>query len=194
MGAPSSSNVISGAPLVTGGVWRAPVGTALPTDASTALAAAYIGLGYVTNDGMTSSEKRDTKDVLDWSGVKVATLITGFTDEFKFGFLEFLNSLVHTAIRGTANVIATAATASHGNQVAIKHNAAAFPHGVWVFELGVSSGARVRIVVPDGQVTALDDTDYKSDDLAGQKVTLSAYADSSGNSHYTYTDDGLKTS
>lgn len=194
MGTPAAANATSGTPLVTGGVWWAPTGTAVPTDAVTALNVAFIGLGYVTNDGLVGSEKRDTKDILDWAGITVATLITGFKDIFKFGFLEFLNDAVHTAIRGTGNVTVTAANGTHGKQLKISHNGAAFPHGVWVFELGVAAGTRVRIVVVDGQVTELDDTNYKSDDLVGQKVTLTAFADSTGNTHYTYTDDGKKTS
>lgn len=194
MGTPNAANTTSGTPLVTGGVSWMPSGTSLPTDATTALNVAAIALGYVSNDGLVGSEKRDTKDILDWAGVNVATLVTGFKDTFKFGFLEFLNDAVHTAIRGSSAVTVTAANSTHGKQIKIAHNATAFPHGIWVFDLGVAAGTRVRIVVPDGQVTELDDTNYKSDDLVGQKVTLTAFADSTGNTHYTYTDDGKKTS
>ena len=192
MGAPTSANVISGKPLVTGGVLWAPPGTAVPTDPTTALAAAYQALGYAHKDGLKGSEKKDSTAIQDWGGLTVAVLTTGFTDTFKFGFLEFLNPLVATTIYGAANVTATPATATKGNQLKVAVNGAESPHGVWVFEMGTGI-AKARITVPDGQVTELEDTDYKSDDLVGRKVTLTAFPDASGNTHYVYTDDGRKT-
>lgn len=45
---PNTANVTTGKPKVAGAVYRAPSGTALPTDASTALAAAYLDMGYIS--------------------------------------------------------------------------------------------------------------------------------------------------
>ena len=46
------TKVTAGKPKVGGALFRAPAGTALPTDAVTALAEAYKCLGYVSEDGV----------------------------------------------------------------------------------------------------------------------------------------------
>lgn len=189
MGNPSAALTASGKPLVTGGVLYAPTGTALPTDAVTALNGSFVGAGYATDSGLTGSEKRGTTDVKDWGGIVVATLQTEFKATFKFGFLEILNDLTAKAIYGDSNVTVTAANGSHGRQIATAVNGAESPHLSWVFAM-YSGTKKIRIVVPDGQITELDDIDYKSDNLIGRNVTLTAYPDSSGNTHYVYSDDG----
>lgn len=189
MANPTAANTMAGKPAVTGGILYAPTATALPTDSVTALNAGFIACGYITADGLVGKESRETKDVLDWGGLTVATIQTSFKDEFEFGFLEFLNEKVADAIYGGAQVTPTAANASHGNQLAVSVGNIEATHYSWAFEM--KHGTKTaRIVVPDGQITKVSDTDYKSDDLIGRKVTLTCYPDSAGNTHYVYTDDG----
>ena len=52
-------NVSTGKPRVTGGVYRAPVGTTLPEDATTALGNSFVSLGYISTDGVTQSSEHD---------------------------------------------------------------------------------------------------------------------------------------
>lgn len=189
MGNPTSANTAAGKPLVTGGVLYAPVGSIGPTDAITALDAAFAAAGYATDKGLNQAEKADNKKVVDWGGDTVDILRTGLEVTFKFGFLEFLNPLTQQAIYGTDNVTVTAATSGHGAQLKVAIGNRAAPHKAWVFDMGTTK--RIRIHVPDGQITELEDTDYKSDDLVGRGVTLSAYPDSAGNCCYIFTDDGV---
>lgn len=189
MGNPTSANTASGKPLVTGGVLYAPVGTPAPVDAITALDAAFTAAGYSTDKGLGQSEKIETKKIVDWGGDTVDILRTGLEVSFKFGFLEFLNPLTPRAIYGAENVTVTAATSGHGAQMKVAIGNRVAPHKAWVFDMGTTK--RIRIHVPDGQITELEDTDYKSDDLIGRGVTLSAYPDASGNSCYIFTDDGV---
>ena len=51
----NASNVSVGKPRVAGAVFRAPLGTALPTDASTQLAEAYKDMGFVSDDGVPTT-------------------------------------------------------------------------------------------------------------------------------------------
>ena len=53
----SSANVTFSKPGTSanksGYIWVAPLGTAIPTDATTELDAAFVGLGYLSEDGLT---------------------------------------------------------------------------------------------------------------------------------------------
>ena len=64
MAAPSITNVAAAKPSAQGGVYYAPLGTALPTDATTALAATYVPLGYVSEDGISPSREMSSDCLL----------------------------------------------------------------------------------------------------------------------------------
>ena len=57
------SNIAIGLPNPKGALYWAPLGTPLPTDATTALDNAFINLGYVTEDGLTSSTAEEGDDI-----------------------------------------------------------------------------------------------------------------------------------
>lgn len=113
----SITNVVVGKPLVTGGVLTAPVGTALPTDPLAALNAAFKAVGYITDAGVTKSEKRNTGTINAWGGDTIAATAKGYDVTIKLDLAEFLNSVTQSLIYGTANVVATAAVAAIGTPV-----------------------------------------------------------------------------
>lgn len=49
------SNVTAAKPRTGGAIYRAPLGTAIPTDATTALAEAFKALGYLSEDGLVNT-------------------------------------------------------------------------------------------------------------------------------------------
>ena len=49
------ANVTTGKPKVSGAIYRAALGTTLPTDATTALGDGFACLGYVSEDGFVNS-------------------------------------------------------------------------------------------------------------------------------------------
>ena len=53
-----AKNVTAAKPKVGGAVWRAPLGTTLPTDAKTALDKAFKSLGYISSDGLTNAKSQ----------------------------------------------------------------------------------------------------------------------------------------
>lgn len=189
MANPTVANVVSAVPAVTGGVSHAPIGTALPTDTSTAVAAAFKALGFVGDAGLTNSITRTTSPTRAWGGAQVANLQTDYTETFAFTFLETLNPEVVKAVFGSGNVTTTAASASVGALMTIKRNSSTLPHEEFVFDMldGVS---KRRIVVPDGQISLSGDITYVDSATVSYPVTLTAFPDASGNTSYEYTNDG----
>jgi hypothetical protein len=55
----------------TGEAYFAPEGTTAPTDATTALNAAFLGLGYTDPDGCQFTFSRNTTDIDAWQGSKL---------------------------------------------------------------------------------------------------------------------------
>lgn len=189
----NTANIVAGKPLATGGVLIGPVGTVAPTDATTALNAAFKSAGYIGEDGLTESADRSTEKVKAWGGDVVKVLQTDFSTTYKFTFLETLNSDVLKAVYGDQNVTVTAATSTKGTLHAVKVNADVLPHKAFVFE--VKDGeAKIRIHVPDGQITEVGEITYNDGEVIGYEVTVEAYRDSTlGANAIKYLDDGKPT-
>jgi len=188
----SINNVVVGKPLVTGGISVAPLGTVLPTDATTALDVAYVPVGYVTDNGVTKSEKRNTGTIAAWGGDTIAATKKGMDVTVKLAMAEFLNKAVQGLIYGDANVVATAATSTKGNLLKVTGTSAPTPRKVWVIEV-FSDDAKVRVVFPNAKVMDVGDTTFKDDAIAAAEATIQAFPDSTGAYFYTYSDDGQKT-
>lgn len=188
----TASNVVAGKPLATGGVLIAPTGTALPTDVTTALNAAFKAAGYVGEDGLTETIERSSESIRAWGGDTVKRVQTEFEVTYSLTFIESLNSEVLKTVFGDANVVTTAATASTGTLQAVKINSAELPEKEFVFEIR-DGAAKVRVVIPRGKVTEVGETTYSDGEVIGYEVTITALPDASGNQAYKYSDDG-KTS
>ena len=188
----SVSNVVVGKPLVTGGVLVAPKGTVLPTDATTALDAAFKALGYVTDKGVVKSEKRNTGTIAAWGGDTIAATKKGMDVTLKLDLAEFLNSTVQGLVYGPSNVTLTPASATAGNALVVKGTSASTPRNAWVIEV-LSDVAHVRVVLPDARVMDVGDTTFDDANIAAASVTVQAFPDASGVYFYTYTDDGQLT-
>jgi hypothetical protein len=76
-----------------GAIWRAPLGTVLPTDSTTALDAAFVNLGYAKS-GFVFTPSLKTSPVMGWQSTNILRLIT--TEKTtKLGF-ELLQSNADT--------------------------------------------------------------------------------------------------
>jgi len=92
--------------LVVGGngqVYAAPLGTALPTTTAGALNAAFLGLGYLSEDGVNFSVARETQDFPAWQAFDpVRTAITGRTVQATFSLQQWNEDTVPLAFGGGA--------------------------------------------------------------------------------------------
>ena len=177
----TTTNVSAGKPQIGGAVYRAPTGTSLPTSASATLAAGFVGLGFVSEDGVTNNSAVSTNAVKAWGGETVLTLQESRDDTFAFTLIESLNTDVLKAFYGDDNVSGTI-----GSGITVNANAKDLGTCSYVIDMIMRGGKLKRIVIPNAMVSETGDVVYKDSEVVGYPITLSAQPDSSGNTHYEY--------
>lgn len=189
--AQTASNVVVAKPKVTGGVWVAPVGTALPTTEVASLNVAFKTPGYITDDGLKRTEDRDIDEIHAWGGDTIFVTLSGVDAKLEVAFAEYLNAETQKLIYGSAQVAVVAATVSSGTKTTITGKLGSLsPKNSWVADV-FSGTATGRLVFPIVQVTELEEVSYKDDELAARGVTATLFPDASGNYFYEYWDDGV---
>lgn len=156
-----------------GAVFHAPLGTTLPTDTTTALNAAFLDVGYISEDGIIEDQERTNTDVRAFGGDLVRRITSEFGLTFKFSMLE------HNA---------NSVTAYYGNGSAtaweIKYAAVRKAWVIWVVD-SASSKIR-RVAVTDGEVTDVEPVTYTTDGAIVYGVTVTAYPNASGVFGFSY--------
>lgn len=176
-----ATNVSTGKPAVSGAVYRAPIGTTLPTDATTALASEFVGLGYCSDDGMTNNRDISDGSIKAWGGDTVLQYMESTDDTFQFTLIESLNVEVLKTVFGADNVTGTLATG-----ITVSAGVAEVEEYIWVFDMVMRDGCLKRIVVPDACVTTIAEISYVDNEAVGYGVTLKCMSDASGYYHYEY--------
>lgn len=182
-----ATRVLVGKPLVTGGILNAPLGTALPTDATTTLNAAFKAVGYVTDDGVTKSESRDITKINAWGGDTIAIVQTAFGVDLKFKMAEYLGVAAQSAIYGDDNVEATVGAGTDPDTLKVTVTSAEPPTRSWVIAM-VQGLSIVRLVIPRARIGETGDTEYKDDDVASLDTTISCLPDANGAYYYLYSE------
>lgn len=188
MANPSVKNVLQGKPVVTGGILRGTTGATLPTDAA-GVTTGFNGLGYVSDEGLAETIGRSTDKIKAWGGDVVKVVQTDFEVTYKFTLYENTADVLK-AVYGESSVTTTAATTTTGTLQSIKVNKDTLAHSPWVFDMK-DGAAKIRVVVPDGQITEVGDITYNDSGVIGYPVTLEAFADDSGTQAYKYLDNGV---
>lgn len=181
-----STNVTASKPKVSGAIYAAPLGTALPTDATSSLNVAFKELGYVSEDGITNSNSPESDVIKAWGGDTVLTLNQGKEDTFSMTLIEVLNLEVLKLVYGSSNVTGT----TLANGISIKANSTDLPENAIVIDMVLKNNVLKRIVLPQAKVSEVGDITYSDSDAVGYETTLFCTADSSGNTHYEYIKNG----
>lgn len=174
-------NVSVGKPMASGGMFVAPLGTKLPTDASSPLSEEFVDVGFISEDGVTNSVETDSNDIKAWGGVTVLTAQSSRTETFQATLIE-TNETVLKQAYGDANVTGSLQAGS----LKILHNGNTGDHHVVVFEILMTGNRVKRIVIPDCAMTELGDVVYNDSDPIGYETTNTAYPDAEGNTAYEY--------
>lgn len=175
-----TQNVTAAKPKTGGAIYRAPIGTTLPTSYSDTLDAAFKNLGYVSEDGVTNGNSPSGDKVRAWGGTTVLNYMEDKPDTFKMKLIEAFNPEVLKTIYNEANV-----TDSSGD-IHVKATAEEMKQYAWVIDMLLKGNRAKRIVIPIASITELEEIVYKDNEPVGYGITLSAEPDSSGVYHHEY--------
>ena len=184
----NAGNVQIGKPNIAGGVWVGAVGVTLPTSATSAIdTALFACAGYCSEDGVTNSSSISTQDIKAWGGDIVASPLTEKKDTFKWKMIEAGNGVVLKLVNNDDNVSGTIVSG-----ITVKVNAQdKIPHS-FIIDMQVSANILKRIVIPNGKITAIGDIVYKDGEAVGYEITVTAFPDAQGNTHYEYIVEGTQ--
>lgn len=176
----NASNVATGKPNITGAIYRAPLGSTLPTDATATLGETFKALGYIGEDGVTNANSPESESIKAWGGDTVCSYQTAKPDTFKFKLIEVLNEEVLKTVYGDKNVTGDLSTG-----ITVKANSTEAEECAWIIEM-MLKGAYKRIVIPSAKISAMDEITYNDNSPVGYSITITATPDTDGQTHYEY--------
>ena len=177
----SSSNVSVGKPKIGGAIYVASVGTDLPVSAVATLDEDFKGLGYVSEDGVTNADSRESEEITAWGGDVVATPQTSRSDAFSFTLIECMNVDVLKFVYGSDNVSGALATG-----ITIAANSKPQVDVSVVIDMILNGDVLKRIVLPVASISEVGEITYVDNEPIGYETTVSCKPDSTGNTHYEY--------
>lgn len=156
---------------VTGAIYSAAKGTALPATATATLDAAFKDHGYVSEDGVTESTSRTVEQIRAWQN---ATVVREVPTE---GEATYAFTLIETNADNVGLYYGDTVDNTNGS-VRVRPTVVGDRRA---FVIDVVDGANyVRTVVPDGEVTERGEQVYANGQPIGYPVTIKAYADANG--------------
>lgn len=176
-----AKKVTYGKPMVGGAIFAAPLGATLPTSSGEELDAAFTGLGYVSEDGLSNENSPETDAIKAWGGDTVLVVQQGKPDKFSFKLIEAMNVDVLKAVYGPDNVEGDLETG-----ISLKANSSEIPSMSYVIDMILKGGILKRIVIPNGSIDEVEEIVYNDNDSVGYGIGVQALPDLEGNTHYEY--------
>lgn len=173
-----------------GGIWVGPLSAPVP-GADFAIPNVMNHLGFIGSEGFDDKEDRSTKPIYDWGGDTIAKPQENYGKTATFTMLEFLNPTVAKFAYKESNVVATPATSSHGNQLAIKVTSDTLDMQTMLVDTFSPGGKRVQQFYPLGRIESKDTMKWARTEVLAHRVTVFFLPDTTGTYCYIRTDDGL---
>ena len=177
----NAQNVTAAKPKIGGAIFRAPVGTKLPTTYSETLDTAFKDLGHVSEDGVTNANSPSGDKVRAWGGTTVLNYMEAKPDTFKMKLIESFNPEVLKSIYGDSNV-----TVGNDGEISLKATAEDPKQYAWVIDMLLKGNRAKRIVIPVASITEMEEIVYKDNEPVGYGITLSAEPGTDGTYHHEY--------
>lgn len=161
----------------SGGVfYRAPLGTTVPTDATSPLDALFVDHGWLGEEGITLTVDRDIQKHYAFGSDLVKTTQGTYSESLQLSLLESDPDVLETVFG--PNV--TLGVDGGGNRtIAIEHSSAMRPRSAFVVHTVDGSKTR-RLVIPEGMVVDLADVSYVNSDLLKYTITVDCYKPADG--------------
>lgn len=174
-----ASKVAVAQPKVGGAVFVAPAGTKVPTDATTALDAAFVNMGFITTDGVVIAEERAASDLGSWGGVVVRTTQDSFKETLTFTPMQ-MSIEVDRIAYGPDNVTGS------GTTYAV-HSGPASPGAcVVVVETIENDSTKARYVAPSAELTGRGNRTLNGTGPSMPQLTYLLSPDENGYCHHKY--------
>lgn len=171
----------------SGYIWVAPSGTTLPTDATTELASAFMGLGYISEDGLTEPASLEAgDDIIAAGGDTVATGDPTFSKTWTGTCIEALNENLLKVAYGSDNVTVKAATTSAAGSISIEEKSRELTHYVIVVDELLKDKRRRRNVMADATFLVTGDITHSHSSLMNYEFTITAYPTDSAPAQKVY--------
>lgn len=178
--AENPSNVYVAQPAANGAIWSAPIGTNIPTNATSDLPSGFVCLGLISTDGITNKPEFDVGEIKAYGKKVVKKITNSFGEYFEFTPIE-TNSNVLAEQWGDDNVTVDA----NGN-ISVKHNAKEKPPRIYVIETLLGDNMVERDVIPRGRVIEVGEKKYADEDPLAASMKIDCEVDSTGNTSYSY--------
>lgn len=156
-----------------GGVYVAPVGSTLPTDADTALDAAFVDLGYISEDGVNFAPNTESEQIPAWQSFSPVRIVqTSAGMQASFTLMQWNEETVPVAFGGGTWL-------DNGD-------------GTWDFDPpapgedtvralvieGIDGSRKYRVIFPRVQLEELGEVTFTRGEFSPLEVTLTALAES----------------
>jgi hypothetical protein len=153
--------------LRAGTLYRAPVGTAAPTNATTALNAAFVDLGGIGEDGLTEERERDSEQIRYDNGDLAREVVTESA-------LTLNATLIETTRAGLEAYYGATGTVT-GDELAIDIDPASTGgRFAWVYN-AVDGAVIRRTYIPSGEVTEVGELTFVGGEPWGYEITITGY-------------------
>lgn len=160
----------------SGYIWVAPLGTPIPTDATSELGEAFVGLGYLSEDGLTEPASLTAgDDIVAAGGDTVAQADPTFSKTWTGTCIEALNEDLLKVAYGATNVTVKPSSPTEEGSITVKEQAGEVEHHVIVIDEMLKGGRKRRNVMADATFLITGDISHVHTALVNFEFTINAY-------------------